>query len=69
MDQNLYERLKDKKQPLTPKKIKWYMYQLLKAIQYVHRRGFFHRDIKPENVMVTGDRLKLADFGTSCGKS
>lgn len=47
MEQNLYECLKNKKNPLTPKKIKSYMHQLLKAIQYIHKKGIFHRDIKP----------------------
>jgi male germ cell-associated kinase len=29
----------------------------------MHRKGFMHRDIKPENFLVTGDKVKLADFG------
>jgi protein kinase len=29
----------------------------------MHKHGFFHRDIKPENCLVSGDVLKLADFG------
>jgi len=64
MEQNLYECLKNKRSPLTSKKIKSYMYQLLRAIQYIHRKGIFHRDIKPENVLVSGDLVKLADFGS-----
>lgn len=64
MDQNPYECLKNKKTPLTPNKIKHYMFQLLQAIQYIHKKGIFHRDIKPENVLISGELIKLADFGS-----
>jgi renal tumor antigen len=66
MDQNLYEVLVEDKN-LNPKKLKVYMYQLLKAIEYVHSKGIFHRDIKPENVLVKDDCIKLADFGSCKG--
>eukprot|EP01051_Picozoa_sp_SAG22_P036698 SAG22_NODE_17925_length_296_cov_0.786802_1_plen_26_part_01 len=26
------------------------MYQLIKAMDHMHRNGIFHRDIKPENI-------------------
>ena len=47
MDMNLYECLKNKKNPLTFQKIKFYMFQVLRSIEFMHRKGIFHRDIKP----------------------
>lgn len=68
MDQNLYEAIVENSQ-LSPKKVKVLMYQLLKAIEYIHSKGIFHRDIKPENVLVKGDIIKLADFGSCKGNT
>jgi renal tumor antigen len=67
MEMNLYECLKNKRKPLTLHKIKYYMFQVLKAIEYMHRKNIFHRDIKPENILVTDDLVKVADLGSCKG--
>jgi len=36
---------------------------LVSAIAYLHNNIIMHRDLKPENVVMTGDTVKLADFG------
>ncbi|PRQ71414.1 hypothetical protein AAT19DRAFT_10272, partial [Rhodotorula toruloides] len=46
---------------------KLYMYQLLRALAYLHAVGVCHRDVKPHNVLVDADsgRLVLIDFGSA----
>ena len=68
MDMNLYECLKSRKNPLTYQKIKMYMYQVMCAIDFMHKKGIFHRDIKPENILVKDNVVKLADLGSCKGK-
>ena len=45
------------------------IYQVLKALEYLHRQGICHRDLKPENILMStpslGARVILADFGQS----
>jgi len=33
------------------------------ALEHAHRKGVVHRDIKPENILLSGDRVLVADFG------
>jgi glycogen synthase kinase 3 beta len=54
-------------QPMDALCSKLYIYQLLRAINFVHVHGFMHCDIKPQNLLVNGKShtLKLCDFGTA----
>ncbi|GLI71650.1 hypothetical protein VaNZ11_016929 [Volvox africanus] len=50
---------------LTDLDIRYYIYQLLKALHYCHSMGIMHRDVKPHNVMIDHSRrqLRLIDWG------
>jgi len=67
MDMNAYEMIRGRRHYLTECKVKYMMYQLIKALDHMHRNGIFHRDIKPENILLVDDQLKLADFGSCRG--
>ena len=44
--------------------IKYIMYQLLAAINFMHSADILHRDLKPENILIgKGMIIKIADFG------
>lgn len=50
--------------PLKENDAKFYVNQIVLAIQYLHHLHVMHRDIKPENILVDATGyIKLADFG------
>uniref|UniRef100_A0A0D6R2X5 non-specific serine/threonine protein kinase n=1 Tax=Araucaria cunninghamii TaxID=56994 RepID=A0A0D6R2X5_ARACU len=50
---------------LTDYDIRYYIYEILKALDYCHSQGIMHRDVKPHNVMIDHEqrKLRLIDWG------
>ncbi|KAF4712639.1 hypothetical protein FOZ63_021753, partial [Perkinsus olseni] len=67
MDMNLYEAIKNRRHHVPEVKVGAWMYQLMLAVDHMHKNGIFHRDIKPENLLMVDDTLKLADLGSCRG--
>jgi len=52
-------------QTLTDYDVRYYMNEILKALEYAHSHGIMHRDVKPHNVMIDhpNRKLRLIDWG------
>lgn len=56
------------KQVLSDDHVRYFIYQILKALKYMHSAGVLHRDIKPSNLLLNADcDVKLCDFGLARG--
>jgi casein kinase II subunit alpha len=45
--------------------IRYYIYEVLKALDFCHSKGIMHRDVKPHNIMIdhANRKLRLIDWG------
>jgi len=50
---------------LSDADVRFYIYELLKALDFCHSQGVMHRDVKPHNVMIdhAARKLRLIDWG------
>ncbi|KRY89597.1 Casein kinase I -like protein hhp1 [Trichinella pseudospiralis] len=65
---NMEDVLEAKNRDLLVTDVCLYAVQIIKAIQFIHERGFIHRDLKPENILLrqrdlSTHEVSLIDFG------
>lgn len=63
MESDLHQVIKAN-DDLTAEHYQFFLYQLLRALKYIHTANVFHRDLKPKNILANADcKLKICDFG------
>lgn len=63
MDTDLHKVIQSK-QELEEEHHRYFVYQILLAVSYIHSAGLVHRDLKPANVLVNKScDVKVCDFG------
>lgn len=56
------------KQNLSVDHVQYFVYQILRALKYIHSANVLHRDLKPSNLLVNSNcDLKVCDFGLARG--
>ena len=63
MDTDLYQIIASH-QELDEDHRRYFMYQILRGMKYIHSANILHRDLKPSNILVNKNcDLKICDFG------
>jgi hypothetical protein len=61
------DRLISMGQELSEAHNKYFLYQMLKGLKFVHSAGVMHRDLKPANILINSNcDLVICDFGACC---
>ena len=62
------ERIITSSQRLTDEHLRYFVYQILRGLKFIHSAHVLHRDLKPSNLLVNGNcDLAICDFGLARG--
>uniref|UniRef100_M4DYH7 mitogen-activated protein kinase n=1 Tax=Brassica campestris TaxID=3711 RepID=M4DYH7_BRACM len=63
MESDLHQVIKAN-DDLTKEHHQFFLYQMLRALKYMHTANVYHRDLKPKNILANANcKLKVCDFG------
>ena len=63
MDTDLH-RVIHSRQEISDEHVRYFLYQILRGLKYIHSANVIHRDLKPGNILVNENcDLKIGDFG------
>ncbi|XP_031091895.1 mitogen-activated protein kinase 19 isoform X2 [Ipomoea triloba] len=63
MESDLHQVIKAN-DDLTHEHHRFFLYQMLRAMKYMHTANVYHRDLKPKNILANANcKLKICDFG------
>lgn len=55
-----------KKKILNEEEARYYISEVILALEFLHSQGIIYRDLKPDNIIIASDgHIKLTDFGLS----
>jgi len=65
MDTDLHQVIHSR-QEITDEHVRYFLYQILRGLKYIHSANVIHRDLKPGNILVNANcDLKIGDFGNA----